>query len=252
MTCSRDSIHAYLDEELDAAQRTELERHIDKCPRCAAEFARLREQKAALKAQAPYYDAPPALAQSICAALRQSAATETVAPRVFPWRGLAIAASLLLAVSAIFYAVQLGRRAPEGSLTDSIVAGHIQSLLGTHLLDVPSSDRHTVKPWFGGKLDFSPDVQDFPAEGFALEGGRVDYLAGRRVAALVYRRRLHVINLFTWPAGTDRSPALRAARDGYHVLHWTQGSMTYWAVSDVAAADLDRLRDLYQGNPAAQ
>jgi len=121
---------------------------------------------------------------------------------------------------------------------------HIRSLISGHLADVPSSDRHTVKPWFAGKLDFSPEVKDLGAEGFPLAGGRVEYIAGRRVAALVYQRRQHVIDLFTWPE-TSREGPLKISRNGYNALHWTARGMTYWAVSDVSAGDLEKLRELY-------
>jgi anti-sigma factor RsiW len=143
--------------------------------------------------------------------------------------------------------VQLRHSAVENSVAESVVGDHIRSLIGTHLVDVPSSDQHTVKPWFAGKLDFSPDVKNFEAEGFPLVGGRIEYLAGRRVAALVYRRRQHLINVFTWPAGSaSAGSGARLARNGYNLLQWTDGPMTYWAASDVSAVELDRLRDLYR------
>jgi len=247
MNCSRDLIEAHLDEELDAAQGAEVERHLAACPDCSAACTRLREQKAGIRASAPYYNAPPELRQSVREALRHAAASEAKPPvRETPWRWLAITASLLLAVSASWNLLQLRPRAAESSLVEGVVASHIRSLIGTHLVDVLSSDQHTVKPWFAGKLDFAPDVKNFEAEGFPLAGGRVDYLAGRRVAALIYHRRQHVINLFTWPAGSSPAGANRISRDGYNLVHWTDGPMTYWAVSDVSAPELDRFRRLYK------
>jgi anti-sigma factor RsiW len=162
-----------------------------------------------------------------------------------PWRGLAIAASLLFLVSVSWNVIQMRSRAAGSELADAIVTDHIRSLIGAHLLDVPSSDQHTVKPWFAGKLDFSPDVRELSAQGFPLVGGRVEYLEGRRVAALVYQRRQHVINLFIWPAGPSGTEAA-ISRNGYNLIHWTTGPMTYWAVSDANAADLATLRDLYK------
>jgi anti-sigma factor RsiW len=160
---------------------------------------------------------------------------------------MAVAATVLLVASVSSNFLQLRHGAADNSIAESVVGDHIRSLIGTHLVDVPSSDQHTVKPWFAGKLDFSPEVKNFETDGFPLVGGRVEYLAGRRVAALVFRRRQHVINVFTWPAGSARAGGeVRLARDGYNLLQWTDGPMTYWAASDVSARDLDRLRDLYR------
>jgi anti-sigma factor RsiW len=238
MSCPGQPIEALLDGELDVAQSAAVERHIADCPECAQASARLREQRAALRAL-PRYDAPDQLRASIRQALRREAAPPAPTP---VWRWATIAATLCLAVSLAWNAVQW--RHADASLEEAAVAGHIRSLLASHLMDVPSSDQHTVKPWFTGKLDFSPVVKDLAAQGFPLEGGRIDYLDGRRVAALVFRRGQHTINLFTWPAsGASES---HAARDGFNVLHWTSGGMAYWAVSDVSAPDLARLRALYE------
>lgn len=255
MNCSRELIEAYLDEELDASLRVAVERHLAACPDCSHVHAGLLEQKADIKAAAPYFRAPANLRRSIRGALEQAAAEHSkppalTAPRrgmgiTAPWRGLAIAASLLLLISVFWNVIQMRPRTAGSELADAIVTDHIRSLIGAHLLDVPSSDQHTVKPWFAGKLDFSPDVRDLSAQGFPLVGGRVEYLEGRRVAALVYQRRLHVINLFVWPAGPSGTEA-PISRNGYNLIHWTTGPMTYWAVSDVNAADLAMLRDLYK------
>jgi anti-sigma factor RsiW len=128
-------------------------------------------------------------------------------------------------------------------MAEIVLNDHLSSLLGSHLLDVVSSDQHTVKPWFAGKLDFSPDVKDLAAQGFPLAGGRVDYLAGRRVAALVYHRRQHVINLFIWPGGSSAPSPTGITHNGYNLLHWTAGRMTFWAVSDVSSAELQDFRN---------
>ena len=138
-------------------------------------------------------------------------------------------------------------RAPRrNTLTDELVSNHIRSLLATHLVDVVSSDQHTVKPWFDGKIDFAPEVRDLSAAGFPLEGGRLDYLHGRTVVALVYRRNKHPINLFIEPAATrDHTAPATVTRRGYNLLHWTQDGMDYWAVSDLNTAELREFAALF-------
>jgi anti-sigma factor RsiW len=196
-----------------------------------------------IQIEAPRYRAPLHLRNQVLAAVRQSAGS---GGKTLPWRGFAIAASLLLAGSLTWNAALLRTRNSTGvAIAQTLVASHVRSLMGTHLLDVPSSDQHTVKPWFNGKLDFSPDVQDFKSQGFALIGGRVDYLADRPVAVLVYQRRQHVINVFTWPSSSadDRAPEVR--RNGYGLIHWTKAGMTFWAVSDLNPTELAQFVDFY-------
>jgi anti-sigma factor RsiW len=247
MNCSRDLIEAYLDDELDAAQHSAVEQHLATCPNCSEAYAGLRKQKASIRAAAPYYTPPPNLQQSVRDALRR-AGTEKAKPPVseVPWRWLAVAASLLLVVSVSWNVARLRPRSSEANVAENVLSDHIRSLLGTRLVDVPSSDQHTVKPWFAGKLDFSPEVKDLEAQGFPLVGGRIEYLAGRRVAALVYHRRQHVITLFIWPDASSSGVDARISRNGYNLLHWTAGPMTYWAVSDVSASDLEKFRTLYR------
>jgi anti-sigma factor RsiW len=134
---------------------------------------------------------------------------------------------------------------PRLDVTDELVAGHVRSLLATHLVDVETSDRHVVKPWFAGKVDFSPPVLELAEQGFPLVGGRLDYLQGRVVAAVVYRRRQHIINVFVWPAGTLPAVSHVSRHDGYNVASWVQGGLEFWAVSDVDPADLQQLRSLF-------
>lgn len=247
MNCSPNWIESYLDHELDAAQSARLEQHLEECESCRDACDRMRMQKAGINAVAPYYAAPPELRDSIHNALRQAASRQVPPPRrELPWRWLAIAALLLLAVSLAWNLRSSRPRTVEPDMAALVLDSHIRSLLGTHLLDVPSSDQHTVKPWFAGKLDFSPDVKDLAAQGFPLAGGRIEYLAGRPVAALVYRRRLHIINVFVWPATAPEGGDESFSRNGYNLIHWTTGPMTYWAASDVAAADLRKLRSLFR------
>lgn len=250
MTCSQELLEAYFDRELDASRNAALERHLDECATCAEALARLQTQRSDIRASAPYYAAPPDLQQAIVNRLRNLDARDTRPEG--RWRWIAIAATLLLAASLAWNLLELRPRAADRELAEAVVADHIRSLIGPHLLDVPSSDRHTVKPWFAGKLDFSPDVRDLTSDGFPLEGGRVDYLAGRTVAALIYRRGQHIINLFEWPQSGSQGIG-SFDRNGFHTLHWTSGGMTYWAVSDVAAPDLEHFRTLVaQASPPAR
>src|SRR5437899_8963998 len=232
-------LDAYLDGELTADDARELEAHLVQCPDCAGFRDERIALRAAIAAHAPALQASDALRQRVRAALRMAGGTRSrrriAAPVV--WRSLALAASLaVVAVGSWRLALQ---RAAGGALTDQVLASHVRSLMPGHLTDVVSSDQHTVKPWFNGKLDFSPPVYDFSARGFPLVGGRLDYLAGRTVAALVYGRRQHLINVFLWPAARRPAavPATRT-RQGYHLLHWATADYTYWVVSDLGLPEL--------------
>ena len=188
------------------------------------------------------YTAPPGLAARIGAALDQAAEAEVVSmPRarrtVIPWRPLALAASFVLAImlssGTTWYITAADR---QDHLAEDVVDSHLRSLQADHLIDVASSDQHTVKPWFDGKLDLSPPVVDLAAQGFPLVGGRLDYLEDHPVAALVYRHKKHVINVFVWTHKAGGfTPSPPAEIQGYNLRHWEQGDFTFWAVSDVEA-----------------
>ncbi len=210
------------------------------CPVCAEAQSRLLELRRGIRAQAPYFRAPADLHDRIHAALQQADH-----PATGYWRSFAIAASVLLAVSLAWSVAGWLRPSDANRAADNMIAAHVRSMMATHLLDVPSSDRHTVKPWFNGKLDFAPDVKDFASQGFPLLGGRLDYIDGHAVAAMVYQRRQHVINLFTWPAASSGGPT-DFSRKGYHAVHWDSAGMTYWVVSDLAPAELQQFVDLYK------
>lgn len=205
----------------------------------------------AIRRHATRYSAPPGLAVRIGEALDQAARAEgwpgATTSRVVPfrkasaWRPLALAASFVLAIvlssGTTWYVT--GSNSQE-RLAEDVVASHVRSMLAEHLTDVASSDQHTVKPWFGGKLDLSPPVVELAASGFPLVGGRLDYLNERPVAALVYRHKQHVINLFVWTRKSGvPEPSPPNELQGYNLRHWQDGDMTFWAVSDVNGADLD-------------
>jgi anti-sigma factor RsiW len=191
-------------------------------------------------AHARYYEAPPALEQKIRAGLRHEAAPNT------PWRWIAIAASILLAVSAAWnFTLLRSRVAPRQLLVENVLSAHLRSLNGTHLLDVPSTDQHAVKPWFAGKLDFSPPVKE--VDGFPLLGGRLEYFEGHNAAALVYGRRAHIVNLFVWPSATS-TPESSETRNGYQMRTWSGNGMIFWAVSDINQSELAGFVALYRRN----
>jgi anti-sigma factor RsiW len=248
MNCSQELIEAYLDEELDPGLSASVKEHLSSCQPCSDLYSRFRVLRERIGSDAPYYTAPPRLQRSVREALHEAAAKEArPATSSTPWRWLAIAATVLLAISVSWNLRPAPSQTAATLLAENIVSDHIRSLIGTHLMDVPSTDQHTVKPWFNGKLDFSPEVRDFASQGFPLLGGRLDYLMDRPVAALVYGRRQHIINVFTWPAGSKSDRAEdRFSRNGYSATHWVRGSMTFWAVSDVAPSELAQFKRLYE------
>ena len=245
MTCAqaRPLLSAYFDRELDVPTSLEIERHIRECPGCAATVSHHAALRAAVGAGALAFAPPPGLERRIHAALRPPVTSRVRVTR--PWRWVAIPAAATVA-AALSWVVAI-HTATEGALRSDLVAGHVRALMVDHLVDVATSDQHTVKPWFNGKVEFAPPVADFTASGFPLVGGRVDYIAGRAVAVVVYKRHLHVINVFVWPSGTAREQAPRAtAVDSYHLVHWEHAGLTFWAVSDVNVAELESLAHLLQ------
>lgn len=244
MNCSDELIGGYLDRELDLPLHLEFEHHLAACGRCSQVCAELRAQTNALRSCSPFYPAPARLERTIRKLLKKSSNVEWGSSRqgmAWPW--FAIAASVLLVASLIWNTAGFWHAQGE-AMAQTLIENHIRSLMGNHLLDVASTDQHTVKPWFSGRTDFSPEVQDFGPEGFPLVGGRLDYVDGRTVAALIYRRRQHVINLFTWPATSAYSKESQLARNGFNVLQWSDGAMTYWVVSDLDSAELREFRRL--------
>jgi anti-sigma factor RsiW len=240
----RELLHAYVDGELDLANARETERHLRSCADCRGTEKAIRELRSALTGEAAAYRAPAHLRRNVRAALRREAKSSRQI--LSPW--------LTFATGAAFAAILLGfvffqttRAARTNAIVDQVVANHVRSLLAAQLVDVVSSNQHTVKPWFDGKIDFAPDVRDLSTDGFPLVGGRLDYLDGKTVATLVYQRNKHPINLFITPATTSRSTSARiATRRGYNILAWTNNGMKYWAVSDLNQAELRQFTGLFE------
>jgi anti-sigma factor RsiW len=238
----RELLHAYVDGELDLANTRETERHLQSCADCRGTEKAIRELRTALTSQGPTYRAPTHLRRNVRAALRREAKSSE--QKLSPW--------LMFATGAAFAALILGfallqttRAARTDAILSQVVANHVRSLLAAQLVDVVSSNQHTVKPWFDGKIDFAPEVRDLSANGFPLAGGRLDYLDGKTIAALVYHRDKHPINLFISPTLTSRTTSPTAAvRRGYNVLSWTNNGMTYWAVSDLNQTELREFTEL--------
>jgi anti-sigma factor (TIGR02949 family) len=250
MTCDEivPAIDPFLDGELAPTVAGYVAAHVADCTECAQRLAEARAVSRAVHEELPALAAPDELRSRVLSAIRAPAASPgTTRGRRSAWRPqwLAAAGLFLAAGGAGWLAGAAHGRsgvADGGSVgvRDAIVASHLRSLQASHLVDVPSSDRHTVKPWFNGRLDFSPPVVDLTTQGFPLIGGRLDYIDGHPAAALVYGRARHMINVFIWPTRPDEPAEARpSALRGYNVRHWTRDGMTYWAVSDVASTDLD-------------
>jgi anti-sigma factor RsiW len=271
-------LHAYFDGEMDAVAAADFERHLDTCSECRPALAELKAMRAALVRELPYARTPRQLAERLSAALdRESAAAppprrdgaephprtheapEAVVRETRPmsallpplpratrsrrfWSGaLTGAAAAALAATLAFF--ELAPRADP--LLGDLVNAHVRSLMPAHLIDVESTDRHTVKPWFAGHADVSPVVLDFAAQGYPLIGGRADYFDGRRAAVVVYRHGAHVINVFAW-AADRRSPPRDTTRNGYHLVFWRSGNLDYCAISDAGWDELTRLASLLE------
>jgi len=233
-----DLLGAYLDGELEAAVSTSVRDHADTCAACRQRLATL-ETIGRMVRRAPYYQAPDALRARLTYARTRTAAT----PHWVAWAAAAVLVASVTGSIVFVRSATRAARAPEpvDAVAQEVVSSHVRSLMGEHLFDVRSTDQHTVKPWFLGRLDFSPPVTDLVSAGFPLTGGRLDYVAGRPVAALVYTRGQHTINLFVWPATSDAVGSSEAqAIRGFHIRHWARGGMSYWAVSDVNNPDLDQ------------
>ena len=261
MTCSKEKgilLHAMLDGQIDAVNAVLFEEHLAACPLCSAEYARQKEMRSAIRGSGVSHKAPDSLRLRIETAIDQTSAaaptarTGGIGSRVKSLRtswwisgvSLALAASL-----ALFIALPQPRGVP---IQEELVDSHIHSLLASHLTDVESSDRHTVRPWFSGKVDVAPPAVDLADKGFPLIGGRLDYVGNHVVAAVVYRRGGHVINVFvrSAPESEDLPPQAISYR-GYNLCQWRQMGTEFWAVTDASRLELEEFAQAYSIASAA-
>jgi len=213
----------YVDDELDLVHSLEIEKHLANCSACSITLKNHRALRAAMQGASLYYPTP-----------RLQKLLPPAPNRRRTYSIIALAASLLIAA---FFAGRLQPR--ESPAEQEILDSHLRSLMPGHLADVQSTDQHTVKPWFNGKLDFSPPVTDFAQQGYPLTGGRVDSIGGRAVGALIYRHGQHVINVYVWPSPGSRDGSLeKSARQGYNVIHWMRSDLQWWVISDLNASEL--------------
>ncbi|WP_297835743.1 anti-sigma factor [Pseudomonas sp.] len=239
----REWMSSYLDNELDTQSRDRLSEHLLTCTECQQRLETLRALKAAVQHHSPYYTAPESLTKSLRLRLTSPAIENNDIWRTLRLWLAPVLSGALLAVALFLY---VAAPSPEDNWTDEAVSSHVRSLMGDHLMDVASSDKHTVKPWFTGKLDFSPPVYDFSAEGFPLLGARLDYLQHQTAAALSYRHDKHIINAFVVPtAQADSQPQSQSSR-GYNIVSWRQNHMHFIVVSDLDKGELEVFSQLIQ------
>ncbi|HET8825554.1 MAG TPA: anti-sigma factor [Terriglobales bacterium] len=234
------ALHGYFDGELDAVRAAEFEKHVASCATCQASLNTMKSLRDGLKNADLYQGASVRMRTRIAEEL----GSET-RPSTTKWKWFFVPAfslAILLVAGGVAFVTQ--HRASSTRLQAELIDAHVRSLQPGHLMDVQSTDQHTVKPWFDGKLDFIPPVGDFSPQGFPLLGGRLDVVEGHNVAALVYGRRKHLINLFVWPEGGQPAVAGEGARQGYNWLSWRAGDMQFCLVSDVSSTDLRELQDL--------
>ena len=255
MTCeeAQPLLHAYIDDELDIATALRIEEHVSGCPKCRNELEAAQVLQRAVAQNAAYFPASSQLRDRLKKAIRSEAG------KMEPQRGVGylapwwtrpmvltgLAAALILIFSSAVLVLSPG--SSRGQI-DELVASHVRSLEANHLLDVESTDQHTVKPWFDGKLEFAPPVIDLAAEGFPLMGGRLDYLQERKVAALIYGRNKHRINLFIWPGSATPKTE---SRQGFNLIRFECKGMICWAVSDLNAGELQQFVDLFKAQKSS-
>ncbi|HEV2699898.1 MAG TPA: anti-sigma factor [Terriglobales bacterium] len=241
------TIHGYFDGELDAVRSAEFERHLEHCPQCQAALEGIDSLRTQLQQSDLYEHASPELREKVRKQIAQETRNAPFTPGrswkrwfLMPTFGTLAAAAALITI--MIFVIPSHR---EATLTSELIDAHVRSLQPGHLFDVQSTDQHTVKPWFDGKLDFIPPVSDYAAQGFPLVGGRLDVIDGHNVAALVYARRKHFINVFVWPEREKKTvPDTSGSREGYNWVAGQFGDMQVYLISDVAPSDLHELKSL--------
>ena len=267
-TCStvHDSVSAYVDSELPPDQADAVAEHLTSCARCSAEYETTLETVGLLRTQLTRYAAPDVLRARIVSALASTpVATVGDGAELFPpaprrrarfarWTRAASWAAVILVAATLGSGVTMfvaGRDRQTSSTGAEVLSSHVRSLMPDHLTDVRSSDEHNVKPWFNGRLDFSPNVARLEEQGFPLLGGRLDYVDGRPVAVLVYGRRQHIINVYSWPTASADAPPAMTTSHGYTLLHWRSRSSEHWVVSDLSTLELEVFAVLVRGADSA-
>jgi anti-sigma factor RsiW len=244
-------LHAFIDGELDAASTIELKAQFDASPALRQELTRLSALQSSVQTLATRYNAPPPLTRRLFAGLTAPKPESITAGIPSWWRTLAIGATATaMALLAWNLSFRFGDRANTPALLEEVVSAHVRSLMVDHLTDLTSTERHSVKPWLSNRLDFAPPVHDFASEGFSLVGGRLDYVAGKPAAAIVYRHRQHLINVFVWPSAESKDNPIRISNHrGYNSINFESSGMSYWTVSDLNPDDLRKLASLLQRPP---
>jgi len=258
MTCKEvlNFVDSYIDHELDLVRQLEIEQHLKECSSCTHAYTERRSLQVAIKAAPLYFETPIKLEQDVRRALRRAAGATSEKDSAAPttklgWNWTGWFTGVMSAAAVVVVMIGVGPRllgpSPDDRLSQEVTSSHVRSLITNHLIDIVTSNQHVVKPWFNGRIDFTPTVRDFSDQGFPLAGGRLDYLAGRTVAVLVYHRALHPINLFIWPAQSGEELKEKTlSRQGYHLIRWSHGGMAYWVISDVNEKELKDFAELVQ------
>jgi anti-sigma factor RsiW len=241
-------LHAFIDDELDAASAIELRTQIDASPVLRQELARLSTLQSSVQTRAARFNAPPQLTHRLFAALPGARREKINTGIPSWWRTLAVGATATAMALLVWnLTATFVNRGDNPALLEEVVSAHVRSLMADHLTDLTSADRHSVKPWLSNRLDFAPPVHDFASEGFSLLGGRLDYIGGKPAAAIVYRRRQHLINVFVQPSAESHdSPIQISNHRGYNSTNFNSGGMNYWTVSDLNPDELHNLTALLQ------
>ena len=251
MRCAecRERLDAYLDGELTPVESEMVRGHVEQCTSCGHEHAVLSATSRRLKDGLMYYEAPDMLRARIVSALsRPAKPADRMTSSLIRWSRLAAAAVVIAVASSGVTVAVLHRENDTRAVADEVLASHVRSLMPGHLTDVASNDQHNVKPWFNGRVDLSPPVPRLDSAGFPLLGGRLDYVASRQVAAVIYGRRQHIITVYSWSSPGDDAPQSSLSTQGYHMMRWRSGQVESWVISDLNATELAQFVALFRRN----